>query len=187
MVDTAVVVGHETGVGLFPAFAVACALLALAGIAKVRTPRPARDALALIGPRVPALAIRALGLAEIALGAFAVFRPVPIAAGLVAFAYAAFAVTALLLLRTDRSADCGCFGQASSTASLAHVALNVVACAVGIAAGFTRPPELQWVVTRSPLVAVTVVAGTAAAAFAAYAAFTLFVPAWRAFGSGGNA
>jgi hypothetical protein len=181
------VVGHETGVGLFPAFAVACALLALAGVAKVRTPQPARDALALIGLRVPAVAIRALGLAEIALGAFAAFRPGPIGAALVAFAYAAFAVTAMLLLRADRGANCGCFGQASSTASLAHVALNVAAGGVGIAAVFAPPPALQWVVTRSPLVAVAVVAGTAAAAFAAYAAFTLFVPAWRAFGSGGSA
>jgi hypothetical protein len=46
------------------------------------------------------------------------------------------------------------------------------------------PPGVQWIATRTPLVAVTLTLGTAAAAFAAYAVFTLFAPAWRAYGSG---
>jgi hypothetical protein len=172
------------GVGLLPAFAVACALLAVAGVAKLRAPRPAREAVALIGVRVPAAAIRAMGALEVGVAVFAAVRPGVVAGGLVAFAYAGFTLTVLLLLRADRSADCGCFGQASSVASAAHVALNAGACGVAIGAALVSPPGLQWIVTRTPLVAVTLVIALAGAAFAAYAAFTLFAPAWRAYSSG---
>jgi hypothetical protein len=137
--------------------------------------------------RVPSLAVRVLGGAEVALGVSAAIRPGAVSGGLVALAYGAFAATASLLVRADRSADCGCFGQASSPASAAHVALNAGACGVAIAAALVRPPGLQWIATRAPLVAVTVVIGLAGAAFAAYAALTLFAPAWRAYGSGGGA
>lgn len=172
---------------MLPAFAVACSLLAVAGIFKLRAPQPARDALALIGVRVPALATRALGAAELALGVWAAIRPGAITCGLVALAYGAFGLTALLVLRADRGADCGCFGQTSSVASWAHVSLNAVACGVAIAAALIHPPGLQWIATRAPLVAVMAALGTAAALYAAFAAFTLFAPAWRAFGSGGSA
>ena len=178
---------RAVGVGLLPVFTVACALLALAGVTKLRTPQPAREALALIGVGVPSLAVRVLGGAEVILGVFAAFRPGAISGGLVALAYGAFAVTALLLLRADRGADCGCFGQSSSVASAAHVALDAGASGVAIAAALARPPGLQWIATRAPLVAVTLAIGLAAAAFAAYAAFTLFAPAWRAYGSGSGA
>jgi hypothetical protein len=166
---------------------VACALLIAAGVAKLRAPRPAREALELIGLPVPSLAVRILGGAEVVLGGFAAIRPGAVSGGLVALAYAAFAVTASLLLRADRGADCGCFGRASSPASAAHVALNAGACGVAIAAALVGPPGLQWIATRAPLVAVTLVIALAGAAFAAYAAFTLFAPAWRAYGSGSGA
>jgi hypothetical protein len=166
---------------------VACALLVVAGVAKLRAPRPARDALQLIGARVPSLAVRVLGGAEVALGAFAAIRPGAFSGGLVALAYGAFAVTAALLIHADHTADCGCFGRVSSPAGAPHVALNAGACGVAIAAALVGPPGLQWIATRAPLVAVTLVIGLAGAAFAAYAAFTLLAPAWRAYGSGSEA
>jgi hypothetical protein len=174
------------GVGLLPAFTVACALLVLAGALKLRSPQRARDALARLGLRVPAVVVRALGGAEAALGVFAAWRPGALSGGLVAGAYAAFCVTALLLVRADRSADCGCFGQASSVASWAHVALNAVACGLAVAVALMRPPGLSWIITRAPLIAATVTIALLAGAYAAYAAFTLVTPAWRAYGSGGN-
>jgi hypothetical protein len=174
------------GVGLLPAFVVACALLVLAGALKLRSPQPARDALALLGLGVPAVFVRALGVAEVALGVFAALRPGALSGGLVAGAYAAFCVTALSLVRADRSADCGCFGRASSVASWAHVALNAVACGLAVAVALVRAPGLGWIATRAPLVAATVTLALLAAAYAAYAAFTLLAPAWQAYGSGGN-
>jgi uncharacterized protein YjeT (DUF2065 family) len=176
-----------SGVALLPPFVVVCALLALAGVLKLRSPQAARDALSTLGVRVPPAAVRILGLAELALGVLAALRPNPATVGLVAFAYAAFGVIVALLVRAEGNADCGCFGAASSVASWAHVALNAAACAVAVAVAFVRPPGLAWIATRAPLVAATTTLGLAAAAFAGYAAFTLFAPAWRAYGSGSEA
>ncbi len=172
---------------LLPAFTVACALLVVAGVAKLRSPDAARDALRLIGVPVPTLAVRLLGAAEVALGVLAALRPGPVPAGLVALAYVAFCATALLLLRADRNADCGCFGQASSSASLVHVVLNAVAAGIAIATSLAAPPGILWISGRQPLVALPLVLGIAAATFAAYAVFTLLAPAWRAYGSGTEA
>ncbi|MBV9535455.1 MAG: hypothetical protein JO321_08610 [Solirubrobacterales bacterium] len=172
-----------TRIALVPVFWTACALLALAGFAKLHAPDSARASLALIGIHVRSVAIRVIGAAELALGAFAAIRPSPLTAGLVTGAYGAFMLTTLRLLAVDGSADCGCFGAASSTASRSHVILNAVACAAGIVAVVFPPPGVEWIVTRAPLIAAVLALGTAAATFAAYAAFTLFAPAWRAYGS----
>jgi hypothetical protein len=124
-----------------------------------------------------------LGVGEVALGVSAAIRPGPLTAGLVAAAYGAFLIITLRLLAVDEDAECGCFGSASAVASRSHAVLNFVGCASAAVAAVYPPPGVTWIATRSPLVAVTLVAGTATAAFAAYAVFTLFAPAWRAYGS----
>jgi hypothetical protein len=175
-----------TGSALVPAFTVTCALLVFAGVSKVRSPQPARQAIRALGADVSATLVRGLGAAELGWGILATVRPGPVAAGGVALAYGAFCLVAFLLLRAGPSVDCGCFGQASSVASWAHVALNAIACGLAVAVALIRPPGLLWIHTRTPLVAVTLVIGMAAAAYAAYAVFTLFPPAWRAYGSAGE-
>lgn len=172
-----------TGVPLLPLFICACALLAVAGLAKLWSPDSARGALELLGIPVPPAAVRALGGAELALGVFAAVRPGPLTAGLVACAYGAFLVTTLRLLAVDDSADCGCFGAASTTAGRSHAVACATACAAAVLAAVYPPPGVAWIATREPLVAVTLVIGTATAAFAAYSVFTLFAGAWRAYGS----
>jgi uncharacterized protein YjeT (DUF2065 family) len=172
-----------TEVALFPVFLATCALLIVAGILKLRAPESARATLQLIGLPVPLAAVRALGAAEVALGVFAAIRPSPLAAGLVAAAYGAFLLTTLRLLGVEGGADCGCFGGAGTVASPSHAVLNLVACAAAAVAVAFPPPGVSWIVSRSPLVAVTLVLGTATAVFAAYAVFTLFAPAWRSYGS----
>ena len=171
------------GVALAPVFLVACALLVVAGVSKVRAPTSARGSLELIGVPVPLVAVRALGVAEVALGLLAAIRPGALAAGLVAGAYGVFFLATLRLLAVEGGADCGCFGAASAVASRSHAVLNLVACAAGVVAAAFPPPGVSWIASRSPLVAVTLVLGTTAAAFAAYAVVTLFAPAWRAYGS----
>lgn len=171
------------GVALVPVFLVACALLAVSGFAKLGAPASARASLQLTGVRVPLLAVRALGAGEVALGVFAAIRPGPLTAGLVAGAYGAFLITTVRLLAVEGGADCGCFGTASAVASRSHAVLNFVACACAIVAAVFPPPGVGWIASRSPLVGVTLVVGTATAACAAYAVFTLFAPAWRAYGS----
>lgn len=168
-----------------PPFVVACALLVLAGLFKLRSPASARTSLQTLGIRVPALSIRALGLLEVALGGLAAVRPDPLTAILVAAAYASFLLTTLALIRSGESADCGCFGAAGATVGRAHGIFNGLACAVAAGAAVTRPPGLLWTFSRSPLVGVTLPLGMIAAAYAAYAVFTLFAPAWRSYGSEG--
>jgi hypothetical protein len=171
------------GVALLPAFLVACTLLAVSGLLKLRAPASARASLELIGVRVPPGAVRVLGGGEVALGVIAAIAPGPLTASLVAGAYGAFLLTTLRLLAVEGGADCGCFGTASAVASRSHAALNSAACACAAVAAVSSPPGVAWIAGRSPLVAVTLVVGTATAAFAAYAVFTLFAPAWRAYGS----
>jgi len=171
------------GVALVPVFLVACALLAVSGIWKLRAPASARASLQAVGVAVPLVAVRLIGVAEVALGVVAALRPGPLTAALVSGAYGAFLFTTVRLLGVEGDADCGCFGAASAVVSRSHAVLNLVACVCAALAAAFPPPGVAWIANRSPLVAVTLVVGTAAAAFAVYAVFTLFAPAWRAYGS----
>jgi hypothetical protein len=173
-----------TGAAVLPPFVVACALLAVAGAFKLTTPEAARGALAQLGVPAPRFAVRVLGASEFALGVIAAWHPGAPTAALVAGAYAAFCLTTVRLLAIEGGADCGCFGAASPVASRAHAATCAAACGAAVLAALFPPPAVSWIVTRAPLVAITVTLGTITATFAAYAVFTLFTPAWRAYGSG---
>jgi hypothetical protein len=169
---------------LVPVFTVLCALLVLAGVLKVRSPWPAAGSLALVGARLPATAVRALGAAEIVLGGVAFVRPSTISAGAVAVAYGSFAVFIAALRRRGQGVDCGCFGAGGAGATWAHVGLNAAACLAAVASVLAPPPGAAWILARTPVVLIPLVCGLAAAALAAYAAFTLLPDAWRAYGSG---
>jgi Methylamine utilisation protein MauE len=168
-----------------PAFAVACALLVVAGVAKLRSPAPARAALGGAGLRVPAGVVRALGAAEIFVGGWALARPDASAGALVALLYGAFAAFGALSMtrRWEESVPCGCFGDARTELVPAHVILNGIACVVGVAAALTPPPGIGSILDREPLVASTLALGLAATVVAAYLAFTAFPTAWRAYGA----
>ena len=166
---------------LLSGFFVVCALLVVAGAAKLRSPYAAVGALGTAGLRVPSGAVRSLGAAEIAIGALAAVRPSAVTAAAVGFLYGAFAGLVLRLVRSADAAPCGCFGSAGPKASMMHCALNVVACATAIAAAVAPPPGIAWVVQQDPLVAVSVALGLGGAAFAAYLAFTAFPAAWGAY------
>lgn len=117
-----------------------CLLLVAAGAAKFHRPAPARAALAAVtGVRLPAVAVRAGGAAEIALGAVAVVSPEPAAAWAVATCYGAFAAYVVLALRRSggRAASCGCFGDSGGPlhAVQAVVDASMAAAAVAVAAG----------------------------------------------------
>ncbi len=163
---------------LLPAFDVACVLMVVAGALKLKAPAATKRSLELAGLRAP---VRLLGLAEIAVGAWAAVRPGPLSAGLVALAYGGFCAFMLRLRRVAPGADCGCFGGSEAKAEPLHVVLNALACAVAVAAAISTPPALSWIAGRSALVAVPLVLGTAAAAYAAYLMFTVVPTAWSAY------
>jgi Methylamine utilisation protein MauE len=166
--------------GLFPVFVAVCMLLVAAGLAKLRSPVGVRDALSGARVQVPRVAVRALGAAEVALGAGASLRPSPLTAGLVALSYGAFC--AFVLLRGP--ARCGCFGAAEADGGLVHALLNAAACAVAVVAAVVPPPGVGWIFGQKSLIAAPLVLGIAAATLAGYLMFTVFPVAWRAYGVG---
>ncbi len=157
---------------LTPAFLVVCSLLVLAGGTKVVRPAETHN-----------VAVRLLGISEVAVGGWAALSPSALTGALVAAAYAAFC--GFLLVRgREAASDCGCFGGAQASAGALHVALNCAACLVAALAALQPPPGILWVFARSPLVSATLIVGTAGAAFAAYLSYTVVPAAWRAYGPG---
>lgn len=124
--------------------AAAAVLLAVAGVAKVRTPGPAATMIVTVWPRLrplrrARLVARAVGVVELGSGiaVLAVGGRVP--AVLLIACYLALAAVALRLALGAEHASCGCFGAADGEVGAAHVVLDL--CGVGIAvAACVRPP-----------------------------------------------
>lgn len=122
-------------------------LLVPAGVAKLRRPVDARDALGWRSARSLRL-VQAIGVVELVLAGAVFLLGGPATSGALAFAYLAFAVVAVRQRR--RGASCGCFGQTSAPAGLLHVGVNglvalaavLAARGVGALADFGRPLEL---------------------------------------------
>jgi hypothetical protein len=167
---------------LLPPFAVAAALLVIAGAVKVIEPARAVGSLRAAGASIPAAGVRAIGTMEAALGTAAALEPSALTATGLALAYAAFSVFLLRLMRRgDEALDCGCFGGSGAEARPAHVALNAVAGAVCVAAAISPPQSvISLLGSASGIVAA---AGIAACVYGAYLAFTLWPKAWGAYGS----
>jgi hypothetical protein len=165
---------------------VICALLVIAGGHKIFAPEGARDSLSLTEIPAPSPAVRALGVAEVALGTVAAVSPGVVTGTLVAAAYGAFCGFVLLLLvrNPPGSVDCGCFGGAEHRAGWVHGALNGVACAVAVVGGVFGAHGIGWILGRSPSVAPVLITGLAAASYAAYLAYTVLPEAWSSYGPG---
>lgn len=167
--------------GLTPVFLVACALLILSGIQKLRAPRRAADSLRRVGAPASLLGVRILAIAEVAIGVAAALRPSGLTAGLVALTYAAFFGFLVLDRRTGAPADCGCFGDVEAPAGRLHLALDAAACGAAVLAALSPPPGVGWLLARPALEALALTSGIAAAALAAYLAFTAVPAAWGAY------
>jgi hypothetical protein len=152
---------------LTPLFAASAALLVVAGVAKLRA--AGRD--------------RALGVAELALGAAALANPTAPVAALVACAYAAFAGHVIRLLATGDRAPCGCLGARSAPASRVHLALNLAAAGTACAAVLRPPHGPTWLATLGAGTAIALVLGIAAATYSAYLALSALPRAWGAYGA----
>lgn len=165
---------------LSPGFIVVCALLVLAGVAKLRSPSAASDALSSVALPASRPMVRILGLGELAVGALAAVHPTHLTAAVVAISYAGFCA---FVLRA-RPASCGCFGAASSDTGSIHALLNATACIVAALAALLPPPGVASIARHGPLIAVSLGLGTVAATLAAYLAFTALPHAWHAYGVG---
>jgi hypothetical protein len=160
-------------------YALAALLLALAGVAKLRSPHAADRALRTAGlPARPGL-IRAFAAAEVGLGGWCLLAPSPGAAAALAGTYAGFAALALLLAR--RASSCGCFGDAGAPASVLQSVLSLLLALGALAAIRWTPHGIAWVLDRSPSFVAVMVVGTAGLAYGTVLAYTELPQAWRAW------
>ena len=115
-------------------------LLAFSGVQKVAWPDAAAEAMRAAGlpgstGAAGQLSGRLLGLAEVGVAAAALVWGNAATAGAMAAVYAAFALFSWrLLVRSDATASCGCFGQAEAPVTRLHVVLNAVAAITAAAA-----------------------------------------------------
>ncbi len=148
-----------------PLVSVPAAVLVVAGVAKLRAPASAGDALRAAGlppGRVPA---RVVGAAELMAGAAVLVAPSRPALALAAALYAALACVAVRLLRASVVASCGCFGAAAPP-SRVHVLFDVGAALLMAGAALSPPPAVLALAVRAPLAGVGLVVACAAAAYA---------------------
>jgi hypothetical protein len=169
---------------LWPAYMTLAGLLALAGIAKLRSPATAGATLTAMGlrgtgARVRAL-VRAVGAGELALACACVAAPGRLPAAVLAAAYLAFGSAVLRLRAARAGGGCGCFGDTSAPAGLWHFALNLAAAAVALAAVAAPPPGWGAVADHPGHLAVAL-AGVVTAVALGKLAFTAFPAAWGAY------
>lgn len=116
-------------------FLVACALLLVAGCFKIVRPGPTSNALRAVRLPSARVAVRVLGMAEVALGIAAAVTGAAGLAALVAVAYLAFGAFIALAMRAGSPIQsCGCFGAAESPPSIVHVLGDLALFAVAAAA-----------------------------------------------------
>lgn len=172
---------------LAPLAWVLAALLAIAGVAKLRHPLTAAKAMAQAGIGAGRSGARLTGLLECGVGAWALLSPSVLSLGTLALAYATLA-SGIWAMRKAGVADCGCFGESASLEpSRLHLVVNLMAAAVCALAALSPPPGLEAAAGRAPLEAVALIAGVMAAILLSYLAFTALPRAWSAYGSGQEA
>jgi hypothetical protein len=154
-------------------------VLCVAGVAKLRSPAGASHALATIGVPGGVLVVRAVAAIEVALGAACAVMPSPASAAAAAATYAIFAIFAMVLAR--RHSSCGCFGEHEAPTTLAHSALSGLLALTALAAAFSSPHGIAWILAGPLEHALVFVIGTVAAAYGAVLAYTELPQAWSSW------
>lgn len=132
-------------------FLAASVILVGAGAAKLRRPDDTARALRIAGLPHHRRLVRAGAAAEIAVGLVAVVLPGPTTGGLVAAAYAAFAVfVGVALAKGWPLSSCGCFGRPDARPGYPHLALDVGAAAAASWWAGSSPSRIGSLFVHSP-------------------------------------
>lgn len=149
-------------------FFAAASLLALAGAVKLRRPEATARALSTLGMREHRSLARALGVAEVVVGAGALASPALLAPA-VALLYTSFAVfVAQALARGVPLESCGCLGETDTEPSRAHVVVTVLAALGATAAALWPPLGLDTLVASDPVAGTLLAVGVGTAVYLAY-------------------
>jgi hypothetical protein len=170
---------------VIPPFFAAAALVVASGASKIRLPGPAGRALAAARlPSVP-LAVRALGLAEVAIGGWCLTAPGRIPAVLLGLLYLAFAAfLARLQRRAGRETTCGCLGALDAPPSLLHLVLDLGAAGASIVAAVASPRGVLAEAADLPFQGVPFLAGVILIAYLAYLAAAYLPRSFWSYGKG---
>jgi hypothetical protein len=159
---------------------VGAGLLAVAGVAKVRDPRPTRTGLLDNGLVLPKTLVVALGISEVASAIWIFATGSRRATVLVAAFYLVFAlVTARAMARGGDRVECGCLGDSGATLGPTHLAFNTTMAAAATAAALMAPHRALLPVDS--LASVVTIAAVAVATYLAYLLLTAFEGAMRSY------
>jgi hypothetical protein len=131
-------------------------LLGLAGYAKAHRSQPATEALRAAGVPAPAVLVRLLTTAELAVAVAGLSLPGRIGGDVVAGAFAALAAGAVIAGRGSQARACGCFGDSDGLPfGPRHVATNVAAAAAAAGSALAAPGSLVDLASRRPVAGLT--------------------------------
>lgn len=137
-------------------YLIACALLVVAGVAKLVRPDDTARALAALVP-LPLARVRGLvrvgAMAEAALGLVALAAPRTVSASLVAVSYGAFALF-IVYARAKGGAlsSCGCFGTPDTPATALHAVVDLGLAVATVAVAVAAPTgSLVSILAAQPL------------------------------------
>lgn len=160
---------------------VACALLVLAGLAKVLSPAATSGALRAVSLPSSIGLVRTIGVGEVVLGIGAGASGSRIAMAIVAAAYLCFTGFVALALRSGRPVQsCGCFGAVDTPPSWIHL---VVTSGFAIIAGWCAvagTPSMADLIEGEPLAGVPYLAAVAAVTYLFVVVLTVVPTWWRA-------
>lgn len=152
-------VGGDVAVALTVLVALVAGLLVPAGIAKLRDPSVAREALGL--PRSALPLVRAIGVGELVLAALVLLTGARLVVAALAVTYAVFTVVALR--QRSRGESCGCFGASDAPTGWHHVLLDGAAALTAAAAAVVGPAPVTELFAGGPLAGVPLLLGAVVA------------------------
>jgi hypothetical protein len=164
---------------LTPPFLLAGVVLGLAGLAKLRSPRPAARAGREIGLAGGPWAVRALSLTELTVGVAAVVFPGRLTAAACAVLYGFFAAVGVALVR--RRAGCGCFGESDAPTSPVQVMLSCCFALVALTSLLFVPHGVEWLLGRPAAQWIVMTLALAGSAYGVVAAYTALPEAWSSW------
>lgn len=160
-------------------FLAAAGVLCVSGAAKLKAPRGATSALALLGLPADVALVRAIALGELTLGVVTLIAPSTASALILAGAYAGFAVVATRLAALR--ASCGCFGESGAAASPVQALMSAALAAGAVAAAISPPGGVGWILQQPLAQACALLVGVIGCVYGLVIGYTQLPSAWGAW------
>jgi hypothetical protein len=154
--------------------AVAALVLAVAGVAKLRSPQAAARAVG-----VPVAVVRIFAAGETALAAVALVTASAWSSVLMAVLYAGFSVLTLRLARAG--AACGCFGAEESPASGLQSVLSAALSGLALLSALGGAHAAGWILHRPYATLAVLVIGAAGLVYAIVLAYSELPSRWQSW------